>query len=89
MGLYEINEKLKIARQRGFKFNQKTKLAIKSYSHHRYINISYYRKHRIPIMHRQNFEKISLNPDYVQTDCKDRNNPFHFACRRWFLFNKL
>ena len=49
MNLYELNRKLTIARQRGFKFNQISKLTIKIYSHQRYINISYYLKHRIPM----------------------------------------
>ena len=55
LGLYELNKKLTIARQRGFILNQINKLTIKIYSHQRYINISYYLKHRIPIMHRQFF----------------------------------
>ena len=83
LGLYELNIKLTIARQRGFILNQINKLTIKIYSHHRYINISYYLKHRIPIMHRQFFKKLSQNCDYVQTHCNDRNNPFHFACQIW------
>ena len=55
LGLYELNIKLTIARQRGFLLNQINKLTIKIYSHQRYVNISYYLKHRIPIMHRQFF----------------------------------
>ena len=66
LGLYELNIKLTIARQRGFILNQINKLTIKIYSHQRYINISYYLKHRIPIMHRQFFKKLSQNRDYVQ-----------------------
>ena len=38
MNLYELNEKLTVARQNGFKFNQINKLSIKFYSHLRYIN---------------------------------------------------
>ena len=83
LGLYELNIKLTIARQRGFILNQINKLTIKIYSHQRYINISYYLKHRIPIMHRQFFKKLSQNCDYVETHCNDRNNPFHFACQIW------
>ena len=59
LGLYELNKKLTIARQRGFKFNQINKLTVKIYSHQRYINISYYLKHRITIMHRQFFKILS------------------------------
>ena len=55
LGLYELNKKLTIARQRSFKFTQINKLTIKIYSHQRYININYYLKHRIAIMHRQFF----------------------------------
>ena len=83
LGLYELNKKLTIARQRGFILNQINKLTIKIFSHQRYINISYYLKHRIPIMHRQFSKKLSQNRDYVQTHCNDRNNPFHFACQTW------
>ena len=83
LGLYELNIKLTIARQGGFILNQIKKLTIKIYSHQRYINISYYLKHRIPIMHRQFFKILSRNHDYVQNHCDDRNNPFHFACQTW------
>ena len=38
-------------------------------------------------MHRRFFKIISQNPEYVQTHCDDRNNPFHFACRKWCLYN--
>ena len=38
-------------------------------------------------MLRHFFKKISQNPDYVQTHCNDRRNPFHFACRKWCLYN--
>ena len=83
LGLYELNKKLTLARQRGFRFLHINKLKLKIYSHQRYINISCYLKHRIPIMHRQFFKKLSQNRDYVQTHCNDRNNPFHFACQTW------
>ena len=83
MNLFELNKKLALARQRSFILNQINKLTIKIYSHQRYINISYYLKHRIPIMHRQFFKILSRNRDYVQTYCNDRNIPFHFACQTW------
>ena len=38
-------------------------------------------------MHRHFFKKLSQNRDYVQTHCNDLNNPFHFACRKWYLYN--
>ena len=65
MNLFELNEKLTLARQRGFRFLHINKLTIKIYSHQRYINIIYYLKHRIPIMHRQFFKTLSQNRDYV------------------------
>ena len=54
--LFELNKKLKLARQRGFRFLHINELTIKIYSHQRYINISCYLKHRIPKMHRQFFK---------------------------------
>ena len=83
MNLFELNKKLTLARRRGFRFLQMKKLIIKIYSQQRYINITYYLKYRIPIMHRQFFKILSRNRDYVQTHCIDRNNPFHFACQTW------
>ena len=83
MNLFELNKKLTLARQIGFRFLHINKLTIKIYSHLRYISISHYLKHRIPIMHRQFFKILSQNRDYVQTHCNDRNNPFHFACQKW------
>ena len=83
LGLYELNKKLTIARQRDFKFNQINKLTIKIYSHQRYINISYYLNHRIPMGQRLFFRRISENKEYVENFCNDRNNPFQFACQKW------
>ena len=82
MNLFELNKKLTLARQRGFKFLHMNKLAIKFYSHQRYTKKSYL-KHRIPIMHRQFFKILPQNRVYVRTHCDDRNNPFHFACQTW------
>ena len=70
-----------------FIFNQILKLTIKFSSHLRYINISYYLKLSIPKCHRLFFKKGSQNPEYIQTHCNDLNNPFHFACRKWYLYN--
>ena len=33
------------------------------------------------------FRKFPQNRDYIQTFCSDRRNPFHFACRQWYLYN--
>ena len=83
MNLFELNKKLTLARQGGFKINQINKLTKNFYSHQRYINISCYLKHRISIMHRQFFKILSQNHEYIQTHCNDRNNHFHFACQKW------
>ena len=40
------------------------------------------------IRHRHFFRKVSQNPEYLKTHCNDRNIPFHFACRKWYLYNK-
>ena len=87
LNLYELNKKLTIARERGFKFNQINKLTIKIYSNLKYINIHYHLKLGASPLHRQFFKLLSRNRDYIQTHCNDINNPFHFACRQWFLYN--
>ena len=38
-------------------------------------------------MHRHFSRKLSENLDYIQTHCNDRRNLFHFACRKWYLYN--
>ena len=57
----------------------------KSYSNLSIINIHYYIKLQIPIMHRHFFRKLSQNSENVQTPCNKLNIPFHFACRNWYL----
>ena len=86
MGLYELNKKLTLARQRGDIFNQILNFKIKIYSNLSHINIHYYLKHRIPMCHRLFFRKLSQNRDYNQTFCNNRRNPFHFACRQWYSY---
>ena len=54
----------------------KTKL----HSNISHINIRYYLKLRIPIMHRHFFRNLAQNHEYIQTHCDDRRNAFHFAC---------
>ena len=83
MNLYELNEKITVARHNGFIFIQINKLTMKFYSHLRYINISYDLKSQIPLCHRQFFRVISQNREYVDNFCNDLNNPFHFACQKW------
>ena len=81
MGMYELNKKLAIARERSFLFNQINKLTIKIYTNLQSINICYFLKHRFPMCHRLFFRRISQNKEYIENFCNDINNPFHFACR--------
>ena len=83
MNLFELNKKLTLAGQRGFRFLHKNKLTIKTSSHQRYINKSYDLKFPIPMCHRQFFGVISQNRKYADNFCNDLNNPFHFACQIW------
>ena len=87
MGMYELNKTLTAARENGYIFNQINKLTIKIYSNLSNINIHYHLRLGSPPLHRQFFIKISQNRDYIQTHCNDRRNPFHFACRQWYLYN--
>ena len=87
MGMYELNKKLAIARERGFKFNQINKLIIKINSNLQSINICYYLKHRIPMCHRLFFRRISQSKEYIENFCNDINNPFQFECRKWYSYN--
>ena len=87
VGMYELNLKLTLAKQRGLKFNHINKLTIKIYSNLSNKNIHYYLKHQIPMGQRLLFRRIAQNRDYIQTRCNDINNPFQFACRQWYSFN--
>ena len=58
IGLYELNIKLTLARERDFIFNKINNLTIKIYSNLSHINIHHYLKLRIPIMHRQFLEEL-------------------------------
>ena len=86
LGMYEINKKLTLARQRGYIFNQINKLTKKIYSNLSNINIHYHLKLGSSPLHRHFFKRIAQNRDYIQTFCNDRRNPFHF-CRQWYLYN--
>ena len=89
MILYEINKKLKVAKQNNFLFNQINELTIKICSHLQYINISCYLKFPMPMCHIQFFRKISQNLEYIYNFCDDnRNKPFHFACWKWYFDNQ-
>ena len=87
MGMYELNKKLTLARERGYIFNQINKLTIKIYSNLSHINIHNHLRLGAPPMHRQFFIKVSKNRDYIQTHCKNRRNPFHFSLCQWFSYN--
>ena len=87
MGMYELNKKLTLARERGYIFNQINKLTINIYSNLSHINIHYHLRLGASPLHRQFFKKISHNRDYIETHCNNRRNPFHFACRQWYLYN--
>ena len=87
MGMFELNKKLTIARENGFKFNQINKLTIKIYSNLSHINIHYHLRLGSPPLHRQFFIKLLKNRDYIQTHCNDRRSTFHFACRQWYSYN--
>ena len=87
MGMYELNKKLTLARERGYIFNQINKLTIKIYSNLSHINIHYHLRLGASPLHRQFFIKISKNRDYIQTHRNDRRNTFHFACRQWYSYN--
>ena len=87
MGLLELIKKLTVARHRGFMFSQTNKLTIKFYSLLRYMNTRHYLKLQIPKKPRHCFRKLSQNHDYVQTHSNNRNNSFHFACRKSYLYN--
>ena len=85
--MYELIQKLAIARANGFKFNQINKLTIKIYSNLSHINIHYHLRLGSPPLPRQFVIKISHNRYYIQTYCKNRRKPFHFACRQWYSYN--
>ena len=87
MGMYELNEKLAIARGNGFIFNQINNFKMKIYSNLSNINLHYHLKLGASPLHRQFFIKISHNQEYIQTHCKNRRNSFHFACRQWYSYN--
>ena len=87
MGSYELNKKLTVAPERGYIFNQITKLTVKICSNLSHINIHYHLRLGTPPMHRQFFLKISQNRDYIQTHCNNRRYPFHFSLRQWFSCN--
>ena len=87
MGMYDLNNKLTVARERSYIFNQIYNFKIKIYSNLSNIYIHYHLRLGAPPLHRQFLIKRSQNPAYIQTHCNDRRNPIHFACRQGYLYN--
>ena len=87
MCLYELNKKLTLARENGFIFNHIDKLTIKILSNLSHINIHYHLTLGASPLHYRFFINVLKNRDYIQTHCNNRRNPFHFACRQWYLYN--
>ena len=86
LGLYELNKKLTLARERGFVFNQINNFKIEIYSNLSYMNIHYHLRLSAPPLHRQFFIKLLKNRDYIQTHCNNLYNPFHYACHQWYKY---
>ena len=82
MGMYDLNKKLTVARERGYIFNQ-----IKNYFNLSNIKIHYHLRLGAPPLHRQFSIKLLKNRDYIQTHCNDLNNRFQFACRQLYSYN--
>ena len=38
--------------------------------------------------HRLFFRRISQSKEYIENFCKNIDNPFHFACGKWYLANQ-
>ena len=82
MRLYELNKKLTVARERGFRFSHINKLAKKFYPHLPHLNISYYLKSQISMCNRQFFRVLSQNRDHLENFCNGSINLSHFACQK-------
>ena len=88
MGMYKLNKKPSVARQRGCIYNHKNKLTIKIYSNLTNINIDYrLRLSKTSPLYYHFFRKLACNHNYILTHCNDLRNTFHFACRQWYSFN--
>ena len=83
MALYDLNNELKVARERGFIFTHMNKITLKIYSHQRYINIKYYLKSQMPMAQRQCFKIISQNRQYVDYFCNNMDNLVQYALQQW------
>ena len=73
-----------------FVFNQMNKLTIDIYSNQSNIIIHHHLKLGTAMMHRRFFSKYSHKIVIMfKLIVQKRNNPFHFACRKWYLFKNL
>ena len=79
--IYGSNEKFRNAQEKGFKLDEIVKLTIEndsSVSNKNMFFLNYLCQH----VHREFLRSISQKQEYLKNVCIDRNNPFHFACRR-------
>ena len=86
---YALNKKIKNAKRNGFVFNHLNNFKIEIYSNLSYINIHYHLILGASPLHRRFFKNLLNNRIYNKTHCNDLNNPFHFACHRWYSYNNL
>ena len=88
LGMYELNKKLTLARERGYIFNQINNFKLKIYSIISYVNIDYrLRLSKTPPLYYDCFRNLSRNYNYIQNHCNDLNKSFHIACRLWYSYN--
>ena len=85
---YALNKKIKNARQNGFVFIQINNFKIEIYSNLSGITSHYHQLIGASMLHRQFFKHLLKNPDYIRNYCNDYKNPFHLACRQWYLYNQ-
>ena len=76
MGLFEMNQKLTVARGNAFIFNQIKNFKVKIYSNLSHISIHYHLILSATPLDRQFFRRVSQNRDYIQTFCNDKRNSF-------------
>ena len=84
-----LNKKIENATKTGFRFNEILKLTKKFDSNLSGLNIHYYSRMSMPIMHLQFFRIISEKPEYLKTFCNDLNILFHFPCHRWIFMQPI
>ena len=85
---YALNKKIKNARRNNFVFNQINNFKIEIYSNLSAITVHYHQLLGASMLHCQFFKHLLKNPDYIRNYCDDYRNPFHLACRQWYLYNQ-